>query len=165
MSSKVDDPLDNLEREIYELLCQTFHREECAAKAVARLEYDIVRQYQAAQAPPSSAAEDVDPEETQEAEFASSRDFSSDEFQSLFTNLNVLRMVDELAKLLGVTHLAPEILSTIIADSFKSRPSGSAVGRSANAEETFIGNDMEMTFRTLRERAARQQRSNKRAGR
>lgn len=163
MSSKADGPLDDMERRIYELLQETFHREECAAKAVARLEYDIVKQYQSEIAPPSTAADDVEKEPTEEAEFASSRDFSSDEFQSLFTNINVLRLVDELVKLLGVPHLGTEILSTIIAESFRPRAAGPSVGR-GRTDETFIGNDLEMTFHQLRRKAEQTQRSARRGG-
>lgn len=163
MSSKVDGPLDDLERRIYELLQETFHREECAAKAVARLEYDIVKQYQSEMAPPSTASEDAVEDKTEEAEFASSRDFSSDEFQAMFTNINTLRLVDELVKLLGVPHLGTEILSTIIAESFRPRAAGPSVGR-GRTEETFIGNDLEMTFHNLRRKAEQQQRNVRRGG-
>jgi hypothetical protein len=163
MSNKVDAPLDDLERQIYELLKKTFHREECSAKAVARLEYDIVQQYQAERAPPSAAAEDVDPdEEATKAEFVSSRDFSADEFQALFTSINTLRMVHELVNLLGVQQLGAEIISTLIAESFKPRVSGTAVGR-GGGEQTFIGNDMDMTFHKLRQQAASNQRTAQRS--
>jgi len=166
MSNRASEPLDDLERQIYELLCETFHREECAAKAVARLEHDIVKQYQAEMAAPSKASGEGEEEIIEEAEYASSRDFSSDEFQAMFTNINTLRLVGELVQLLGVPQLGPEILSTLIAESFRPRAAGPSVGgrSKVGGEETLIGNDLEMAFHELRRRAEQSQRTARRGG-
>lgn len=149
--------IDKLEEQIYGLLTDAFKREECAARAAARLEYDLVTQYQQNKATPATDVEDV-----AEPVSNDSRDFETGQFQALFSNLNNLRTMTDLAKML---ELEPErisdIANTMIVGMFGKPQQSKAVGvRSSNAvERKLIGTDDEVMLERLREAAAVRQRS------
>ena len=145
------------EENVYTLLLEAFHNEENAAKAVARLEFDIVERYRSEQAPPTDDAEELDPEADNRMQ--ASREFASAQFQTLFTNLNVLKLTANLIDLMGLHDLQDGIMQTMIADMF-GREAVQAPG-SRTEGQTFIGNDMEVMMRNMREAAARAQRNKK----
>lgn len=146
----------DLEDSIFEVLLNAFQRQECAAKAAARLEKVVVDRYTKDQEEPSTAAEDV----TADYEGESSREFSSDQFLSLFTNTNLLKLVRELLDLMDLVELEEEICTFLIQDAFRQRPPASSVGQQRGGEGTqFIGSDTELFLHTMREKAARAQRN------
>jgi hypothetical protein len=169
MSSKKSSDVDvDFEQALYAMLNSALHRAECAGKAIARVEYDIVQKHQvqlveAQHAEP--AAEDldpVDPEEQEErpdpeAEAAdqASREFNSTQFQSMFFNLNALKLLEDLVKLIGLEALEEEVLHVVMHDLFRPRTGGSKRGGDG---QTFIGSDTDMLFHNLRKIAAQRQR-------
>lgn len=149
---------DYLEDEMYDLLQRALTRAECAARAVARIEYDIVQKHLDQQEPPV-AYEAVDGEAPPEVDVAehASREFNSTHFQKTFFNLNVLSVVEELIKLLKLEHLEEEVMTTMVHDMF--RPKGSSTPSRSGEGETFIGSDADMLFHNLRRIAERKERS------
>ena len=147
------------EESIFEVLNNAFQRQECAARAAARLERVVVDRYMAEQAKPITTAEEAD-EEQEEVRSVSqaSREFSSDQFLTLFSNANLLRLVRELLDAMELHELEEEITTMIIRDSFKTR-AGTSVGRHSGEGEQFIGTDEDLAFHNMREAAARAQRS------
>jgi hypothetical protein len=161
-SSKKSSSAD-FEQELYEMLNAALHRAECAGKAIARVEYDIVQKHQeqlVEEQHATPAAEDLEPEEQEtpdpEAEAAdqASREFNSTQFQSMFFNLNALKLLEDLVKLIGLEALEEEVLHVVMHDLFRPRTGGAKRGGEG---QTFIGSDTDMLFHNLRKLAAQRQ--------
>jgi len=163
MTQNEHDAVNDLELEIYEILQAALVREECAARAAARVEYDLVLLHQEQQLreeeePGEPEDGEADEQET-EAASESSREFSTAQFQSMFSSLNTLRLTGELIKLLELEELEQDINLTLIRDMFAKKPATSAQRRSAG--EAFIGSDLDLLFKNLRQTAERKQRMNR----
>ncbi len=143
-----------LEEAMYELLQNALTRAECAARAVARVEYDIVQKHMEQQEPPTVDPDGLDPENTDSEEanpaVQASREFNSTHFEKTFFNLNVLRVVEELAELLKLGHLEEEIIHVMVNDMFRAKSTSSSRGGEG---EAFIGTDADMLFHNLRRMA------------
>jgi len=162
MESNEQATWEEFEEQVFELLQAAFQRQECAAKAAARLEKVVVERYEQDRPEPTTAAEDLEGDYVGEA----SREFSSDQFLSLFTNTNLLKLVRDLLTAMGMQELEEEITTVLIQDSFQQRgTSGGRVGaqRGGGGEgQQFIGTDKELFLHNMRETAERAQRGNKR---
>jgi hypothetical protein len=155
MKKDEDTSWEDFEEQVFELLHNAFQRQECAAKAAARLEKVVVDRYMQEHPEPTTAAEDVAAEYEGEA----SREFSADQFLSLFTSTNLLKLVRELLAAMELQELEEEITTAIIQEAFQERPSGRQVGkqRGSGEGEQFIGNDKELLLHNMREAARRSQ--------
>lgn len=151
----MDNDATELEDEMYDLLQRALTRAECAARAVARVEYDIVQKHMEQQEPPTVDPDEVDVQETSGAQQAS-REFNSAHFQKTFSSLNVLRVVEDLITLFKLEHLEEDIATTLVNEMFRSK-SGAAPSRSGEGE-TFIGSDADMLYHNLRRVAERKER-------
>jgi len=154
MSAK-EDPDDILEEALYDLLDQALRRAECAARATARVEYDIVQTHMEQQEPPTTDPDEIEGDE-QELAQQSSREFNSAQFQSTFTNLNMLRIVSELIDIMGLDHLEEPILHTLVSSMF--RPRGPSAPARSGEGETFVGTDADLLYHKLRQMAESKQR-------
>ncbi len=152
-----------LEQQMYEMLDTALTRAECAARAVARVEYGIVQKHleQQQQETPTTEPEGVakvkDPGEVEEDLAAqASREFNSSHFQTTFFNLNVLRVVEDLMELMELQHLQDDVMHTLVQDMFRPRGAAGKPARGGN-DEVFIGSDADMLFHKLRKLAEKQQ--------
>jgi len=150
------EELDDFEEEMYALLDRALWRAECAARAAARIEFDVVQKHLEQQMPPTTDSEEIDPEATQEVAEQASREFNASHFQSTFFNLNVLKVVGELIDLLELDHLEEEVMHTLVHEMF--RPRGSSSNARSGEGETFVGTDADLLFHRLRQIAERKQR-------
>jgi hypothetical protein len=156
--SKQEDT--ELEDEIFDILNLAFTRQECAAKAAARLELSIVEKHLAEESG-NREGDDGDPSIDDTVVSHASREFNADQFLAAFANLNTLRLTSDLITLLNLVDYEDTIFDVLIQDMFKARSSGKPVGRTA-VEETFIGSDNDLILHNLRRAAERAQRSGRR---
>jgi hypothetical protein len=147
-----------LEEQMYVVLNEALTRAECAARAVARIEFDIVQKHieQQAQEPPTQAPDGVEPKEEVNVAEQASREFNSTHFQTMFFNLNVIKVAEQLIELLELHELEDDILHTMVHDMF--RPRGSSAPPRGGDGEMFIGSDADLLFHKLRTMAEKQQR-------
>jgi hypothetical protein len=152
-----NDSLHTFEESVFEVLNAAFQRQECAAKAAARLELEVVERYLSEHA----NSGETHTEEDLDADVASlsSREFNADQFLTMFSNANLLRLVGEIFRLLDIPEMEAEVTSTIIQDVFGARQAGKQVGKRNSGEETFIGSDADLVLHRLRQAAAKNQRN------
>ncbi len=168
MSQQSSSPEDDLEEQIYELLNEALYRAECSARAAARLEYDLVVEHQeqqvvAQEEEAEKRDKEKDEEESEDGAVSaqqSAHEFSMGQFQGMFSNLNVLRLVGDLISLLDLGSLEDEINLVLISDMFRSRAAATAPRRGGEGQ-TFIGNDLEAYVQGLRRAAEQKQRLNR----
>lgn len=157
---KREEVWEEFEEEVFGLLQNAFHRQECAARAAARLERLVVDRYTEEQVGGVISPEEAWEDEEEEASFAgqASREFSANQFLSMFTSVNIIHLVKDMLNTLGLSQLEDEVLSVLVHESFGGRTVDHPVGRSSGEGELFIGNDQEHAFHELRKAAARAQR-------
>jgi len=141
------------EGEVFRVLEDAFTRQECAARAAARLERLVVDRYEEEQQEPVAAGEGE--AVTRSAGSSASREFSADQFLELFTSTNLLKLVRELLDVMEMTELEEELTTHLIRESFRN---DGAKGRAREGEQ-FIGTDADLALHNMREAAARAQRT------
>ena len=136
-----------LERKLFQVLHESYLRADAAAKATARLEYVLAKDL-------NQQTDDGD-EEDLSAEAAMREvgsDFDHSLFDTVFTNLNLLRLLQDLLPLLGLEAVKDDLLKIVLDDRFRSRPK---LPRTVPAQ-SVIGSDSDMLLHNIR-RAVEQQ--------
>ncbi len=148
-----------LEANLLGILEDSFHRAECAAKAAARIENQIVELHVEEQAEPTTDAEEIDEEHAA----SSSREFDTSKFLQLFERLNYLKTAEDVIKLMGLRVLEEDIMKLLTTTEL--RPRGATAGAQKAAQpEQFVGTQEEYMMKLLRDDAERKSRQKARAG-
>jgi hypothetical protein len=161
---------------LYQILREAFGRSDAAARAVARLDYQLAVQQMAA------ASED-NTEDKPEAKFedkfedkiepaspdgstalirGSSQEFDDREFVDTFERLSFLRMAIDLIEVLKLQDVRPELLQAMIDERFRPKVSQN---RAAPETSTVAGSDMSVLLHNIKRAAERRSRTEPRSAR
>lgn len=153
---------------LYKILRDSFGRSDAAARAVARLDYQLALQQTADRVtePVEETVEAVVSDVTQPvakpaaAAAAMIRGagqvFDDREFIETFERLSFLRLVLDLLGVLDLRALQPELIQAIIDDRFRARASP---GRAAPEANTVAGSDMAVLLHNIKRMAERRART------
>jgi hypothetical protein len=139
---------------LYRILRDSFNRSDAAARAVARLDYQLALQQSREVEEPK---EPTVPQEGGAALLRGSGEFDDREFVETFERLSFLRLTIDLLRVLDLQDLKEELLSALIEERFRSKPH--PTGRAAPETATVSGSDMSVLVHNLKrvaERRARQ---------
>jgi hypothetical protein len=146
--------VQSFEDVLYQALRDSFGRSDAAARAVARLDYQLVLQQNQ-----EEAGAGVTPtKEGGAALLRSSGVFDDREFVETFERLSFLRLVMDLLKVLDLQELRTELITALIDDRF--RPKSVATGRAAAPEAATVqGSDMAVLVNNIKRLAERKART------
>lgn len=147
-----DSAESEFESKLYQLLHASYQRADASAKAIARLEYELAKDLNVQQ-------EDADESElnTEAAMREVGSEFDNSSFEFLFSNLNTIKLLDDLVTLLGLTDIRADIIGTVIEDKF--RTSRHSVPSKQESAQHLIGTDAEVLLHNIKKLVERKQRS------
>jgi hypothetical protein len=156
-STSADLPFEDV---LYRILRDAFGRSDAAARATARLDYQLALQQNSA-----SREEPVDAAASGDVTLvrgSSSQEFDDREFSETFERLSFIRMVLDLIEVLRLQGIQSELLQVLLDERF--RPKAPAA-RPAPEASTVAGSDLEVLLHNMKRAAERRSRVESRTAR
>jgi len=134
------------EEAVYNILDEAFQRADGAAKAIARLEYDLVVS--------------IVPEATEDQAVAreSNRNIDRSVFEQLFTTINMIKFTSDLLDVIQLDQHKEQIIQALISQQFPTE----TVTEKSTADKTVVGTELGLLLHQLRGAAEQRQRSKQR---
>ena len=176
---------DTLEDQLYQLLINSMHRAEAAARASARIEAELLQDmettsFKGMHTDPESAfgeqlPGDAEPTTTAAGpEKTSSGEFDQSGFSEVFYSLNAMRTIKELLSILKISDLEDDVMAALVETTFGSggpkkkvatTPKPAYSPSTPSDTEMVAGGDMGMMLHNIRRTVERKQKLEKRSGR